>query len=64
MSMKTDENILMGKQFHSHIKDTYKIEHEVQNRRSLFEIDMTLKCKKKNSLERWNQGVSISMVVF
>ena len=36
MSMKTDENILMGKQFHSHIKHTYKIEHEVQKTEEVY----------------------------
>ena len=36
MSMKTDDNISIGKQFHSHIKDTYKIEHEVQKTEEVY----------------------------
>ena len=36
MSMKTDDNISTGKQFHSHIKATYKIEHEVQKTEEVY----------------------------
>jgi len=36
MSMKTDDNISIGKRFHSHIKDTYKIEHEVQKTEEVY----------------------------
>ena len=36
MSMKTDDNISIGKQFYYHIKNTYKIEHEVQKTEEVY----------------------------